>query len=139
MKDGSAISNDFFGEMIDAGNYYECRKLFRPIGKVVEIGLEKKEQGPDEKQKKFFNWIENNYDLLIEKVSPSIERRVQDWLSNYEVKDFQSEYTLEYLYIPRCDEGVFDWQISFYVENELQHWCSLEMRGLEVIEILIDG
>ncbi len=133
------IKDGFFGEMIDTGEYYECKRIFQPTAKVVEIGLEKKRSGTDEKQENFFNWIENNYDLIIKKVSPSIEKQIQNWILNYEIKNFREEYTLEYLYIPKCDEKIIDWKISFYGEKELKHWCSLDMRGLEVRGILIEG
>lgn len=133
------VQNDFFGEMTDAGDYYECRKVFKPTGKVIEIGLEKKGQEPDKKQKMFFTWIEDNYDLLIKKVSPTIEEQIRKWIPNYRIQDFRKEFMLEYLYIPKCDEEIFDWQISFYADNELQHWCSLDMKGLDVKHLLIDG
>lgn len=133
------VQNDFFGDMIDAGDYYECRRIFEPTGKVVEIGLEKNEKESVENQMNFFKWIECNYELIIQKVSPVIEERVAGWITNYQIQNFKKEFILEYLYIPKCDEKIFDWQISFYANNELQHWCSLDMNGLEVKQILIDG
>ena len=133
------VQNSFFGEMIDAGDIYECRKLFNPIGKEVEIGLVKKEIEPDEKQIDFFKWIENNYGLIVQKVSPIIEKRVAEWVPNYQIKNFEKEFILEYLFIPKCENEIFEWQISFYADNELQHSCSLDMKGLEVIQILIEG
>jgi len=133
------IKDDFFGDMTDAGDYYECRRVFKPTGKIVEIGLEKKNTNSNEKQIIFFTWLENNYDLLIEKISPSIEKEVAEWIPNYQIRNFKKEFILEYLYIPKCDDEIFEWEISFYADNELQHWCSLNIRGTEVKNIMIDG
>lgn len=133
------VQDSFFGEMADVGSYYECRKSFKPTGKIVEIGLEKKDLKPDEKQINFFKWIEDNYDFIIQKIGPSIEAKVAEWIPNYQIQNFKKEFILEYLYIPKCDKEIFDWQISFYADNELQHWCSLDMKGMEVKDILIDG
>ena len=133
------VQHSFFGEIIDVGDYYECRKLFKPIGKVVDIGLEKKAIVSDEKQINFFNWIEDNYELIIRRISPFIEKSVAECITNYRIKDFKKEFILEYLYIPKCDEALFNWRICFYADNELQHSCSLEMKGLIVKHLLIDG
>lgn len=133
------MQNDFFGEMADAGGSYECRRIFKPTGKVVEIGLEKKETTPDEKQVNFFIWLEDNYELVIQKVSPTLKKEIIKFLPKYHIKNFKEEFILEYLYIPKCDTEVFDWRISFYADNDLQHSCALEMKGLEVKSIHIDG
>ncbi len=54
------ISDSFFGEMTDAGNYYECRRSFRPTQQIVEIGLEKKAPA-DEKQVRFLEPVGDLY------------------------------------------------------------------------------
>jgi len=133
------VQSPFFGEMIDAESYFECEKYFKPIAREVEIGLEKTLAGGEDRQVDFFNWLENNYDAVIEKISQPIEEKIIEWIPDYRIKDFKKEFKLEYLFIPKCDSAIFDWQISFWAENELQHWCSLEMNGLEVKFILIDG
>ncbi len=107
------IQDPFFGEMLDTGDYYECRRLFGPTNSIVEIGLEKKEITPDDKQIKFFKWIENNYDFLINIIQPEIEKIVKNWDDNFEIHNFKKEISLEYLYIPNCDETTFEWNIFF--------------------------
>ncbi len=133
------VEDEFFGKMTDAKTYYECKKTFGPTGEFVEIGLEKKDLLPDKKQIDFFRWIENNYDLLIKIVSPHLEKIIIEWIPEYQITDFKNEFTLEYLYIPKCEEEIKDWRLSFYANNEFQHWCSIEMKGLKVENILIDG
>ena len=128
------IKNPFFGEMTDAGDYYECRRFFKPMGKVVEIGLAKKEKEPDKKQINFFNWIEENYDVIIQKISTPLEKQITKWIPNYKIQNFKKEFILEYLFIPKCETELVEWQISFYAENELQHHCFLEMK-LSLIHI----
>ena len=133
------IQDPFFGKMTDADDYYECRRMFQPTGTILEIGLTKKTMLPDEKQINFFHWVEDNFDLIIEKISPALEKRIAAWLGDYEITNFKKEFVLEYLFIPKCDEAIIDWQISFYATNELKHWCTIEMKGLAVKSIMIDG
>ena len=133
------VQDSFFGKLVDVGSYYECKKYFKSIAKEVEIGLEKTIEEKKEEQIKFFQWLENNYDLIIEKISPIIENEIIEWFPDYRIKNFKKEFILEYFFIPKCDSEIFEWQISFWAENELQHWCTLEMKGLEVKSILIDG
>ena len=133
------INDPFFGEMTDAGSYYECKKLFKPTGKIVEIGLEKKDTPPDDLQINFFYWIENNYETIIENIKPKLQNELANWPAEININNFDQEFRLEYLYIPKCDKEVFDWKITFYGEKELHHWCTLEMHGFQVISLLIDG
>lgn len=133
------VTCDFFGEMVDAVDYYECKKMFKPTKKIVELGLEKVEPEFKEKQIDFFRWLEDNYELIIKSVSPSIEKRIVKRIPNYRIQNFKKEFILEYFYIPKCDDKTFDWNITFYADNELQHWCSLDMVGTKVKQILIDG
>lgn len=133
------IQHTFFGEMTDVGSYYECRRIFKGNKKIVEIGLAKKEEIIDNRQINFFKWIEENYEKIIVEISPAIEGEVSGFIPNYRIQNFKKEFNLEYLFIPKCDEDIFDWQISFYANNELQHTCSIDMRGTRVKQISIEG
>ncbi|MEM9837389.1 MAG: hypothetical protein AAF828_12850 [Bacteroidota bacterium] len=133
------VSDPFFGEMVDAGDYYECERLFTPIGDTVEIFLTKKENGPDEKQINFFLRLEENYDLFIQRISPSMEEAIQEWIPKFRIQNFKQEFSFKSLSIPKCDESVSKWELSFYARNDLRHYCELTMEGMEVKAIHIDG
>lgn len=133
------VEHTFFGEMTDIDTYFECRRIFEPTNKMVEIGLEKKDPHEDDKQVMFFHWIEENYGLIIEKITPKLEERIAKRIPGYQIENFKVEFELEYIWIPNCEVKIPEWQISFYANNELQHSCSIEMKGLEAKNIMIDG
>jgi hypothetical protein len=133
------VEHSFFGKMIDAGDYYECRRMFRPTGTMVEIGLSKTAIEGDKKQVEFFHWLEDNFDLVIEKITPTLLTKLNTWIPNFRIYDFKKEFILEYLRIPSCEQTVFEWEISFYANNEIQHSCHFTMEGLSVKNLHIDG
>ena len=133
------IQHPFFGEMIDAGNYYECRRKFKSINEIVEIGLEKGNSDSDQNQIEFFNWLDNNYEELIDKISPILENKIKEMIPEYKIDDFKKNFRLAYLYIPKCEEKPFQWKIGFDEINELQHYCFITMNELDVLKIHIDG
>lgn len=132
------VKHTFFGNVIDAGSYFECRRLFEPTNSIVEIGLEKTKNGKDTKQINFFKWIEANFDLIIEEIQPFLTTKILEWIPDFEIKNFKSEFKLDYLFIPSCERDVFGWKIMFYADNELQHACEIEMFGMEVRKIDIE-
>lgn len=133
------VNDPFFGVMIDADTHYECRRFFGPTNKVVEIGLEKKGIESDQNQRDFFGWIEENFDLIVENISPLVEAEIVESISDFRIRNFNTEFILEYLYIPKCEVDIFEWEIVFYADNELQHSCTIDMYGLEGYKVLIDG
>ncbi|MFT4759944.1 MAG: hypothetical protein ACI9XO_000292 [Paraglaciecola sp.] len=50
-----------------------------------------------------------------------------------------TEFILKHLLIPSCEQAAFEWEISFFANNEIQHWCHFTMKGLKVKSLHIDG
>lgn len=133
------IQDPFFGQMVEAGDYYECKRHFRPTNADVELGVTKRSDGDTAPQKAFFNWLEDNYDTILETIKPPLLERINGWLPDYQYQDFKEEFVLEYFFIPDGEQEEGKWEVTFFANNELQHWCNIEMKGLKVQQILIDG
>lgn len=128
----------YFGKMVDAGDYYECLKAFKHCSKVLDIGLAKTEEKFLKDQIDFYNWIEDNYDELIIKMAIPLENSIQELIPDFKIYSFKEEFIIDYLYIPKCDRLEYEWKISFYANNDLQHGCLIELIGEEVINISIE-
>ncbi|MEM1120453.1 MAG: hypothetical protein AAGJ18_08370 [Bacteroidota bacterium] len=134
-----SIEDDFFGIMLECGSYYECQKLFRPTEKVIVLHVDNVNGGVSDRQKEFFLNLEENYDQLVSDISPAIEKRVSEWIKGFKIKDFKSEFTLEFITIPKLENDAIKWNIAFYANNDLQHSCSIDMEDGKVTHIQIDG
>jgi hypothetical protein len=132
------VDDDFFGKMLDAGSYYECRRLFSPINDIIEIGIDGDETGVSKIQKEFFKQIEKDYKLISENVTPIIEKELNKWNSNIVIDNFEKEFTPIYLRIPNCEESPLNWMIAFETIHD-SHMISVNMIDFEPDSILIDG
>jgi hypothetical protein len=140
------LENEFFGVMLFQKNkkvplesYFECRRLFIPSKKIIEIIINGDLSGPTQKQINFFKSIENNYATIIASIIPLIENEFRNWQEDFKITNFQKEFEPVCLNIPNCENEPITWEIAFESEHDLNHTFTLTMRNLEAIDILIDG
>ncbi|GEM_PF-7083508 len=133
------IQDDVFGEMIDMGAAFECQKLFLATGKEIVLHIEKVDGHVSEKQKNFVSSLDKNYDQFILKIKPILEKKIKEWIANFHIQNFKNEFILEFLSLPKMEDELFEWEIAFYADNDLQHSCLLTIKGNQVININIDG
>lgn len=140
------INDEFFGGMnfMEIGkqsprNYFECKKYFQPLGKEIELAVDGDLNESREKQKEFFQKIENGYEEIKIAVLPIIEDTFQNWKENFEIVDFDKEFFLCYLSIPRCNVKPIVWEIAFDNIHDLNHMVTVLMEDWEAKGIRIDG
>lgn len=140
------IDDNFFGKMIfldDKKNplksYFECSRHFKPINKVIDIGIEGDIIGPTKLQKDFFREIEENYDKITSTIKPIIEDEFRNWKEDFEIIDFKKEFKAVYLFLPRCEKEPKIWEIAFESSHDLDHTFTVTMKDLKATEVLIDG
>jgi len=133
------VKDDLFGEMNDTGDCFECMRKFASSKKEVEIIIDYEGEGITGKQKEFFLKIENVYEDLCLKFNTYIEEAAKEWMPDYITKDFQKEFDLEFIRIPLCKKEPYKWTIAFYADNEIAHTCTFTMKGMEIIDLMIDG
>lgn len=133
------IQDAFFGQMVEAGDYYECKRFFRPTQQEVELGVTKRADHDLLPQQAFFIWLEDHYEQIVEHIKPPLQEKIRAWMPDYQYQNFQEEFELEYFFIPAGEGPDQEWELTFFAKNELQHWCSIKMKGMAVQHILIDG
>ena len=137
---GVRIEDSFFGEITDTGDTFEFERYFKNTKQKVELILEKNGNEVTLNQVAFYKKIENDYKYLVENMIPLIEKELDGWIENYDLKyNFKKDFRLECIHIPKCDEEIIRWEISYWMNNDAQHWCTLEMKNFEVNSIIIDG
>ena len=140
------LEHEFFGTMLflefkkdPHKNYFECRRHFKPTGKIIEIGIDADATGPTQRQIDFFKSIEDSYSEVARAVMPLIEDDFGKWKEGFKIANFQKEFEAVYLRIPRCETDPVVWEISFESEHDRNHVFSLTMSGFEAKKLLVDG
>jgi hypothetical protein len=136
----------FFGEMTymevsndPAQSYFECARYFKPIDRVVELGVTGQMSGPTQRQKAFFTQLENDYPLIAAAVVPIIENEFRNWKPEFKIGNFGQEFKLTWLAIPICDQQPVEWELAFETVHDLNHTLFITMQDYKPIHILIDG
>ncbi|MFT2009959.1 hypothetical protein ACMA1I_14880 [Pontibacter sp. 13R65] len=139
------IDDDFFGKLrfmkmkTDGKSYFEGKGMFKPTGKEIEYFITANEEGPDQRQKEFYNWIEENYSTLVLKLKPLIEDEFGNSRDGFKIKDFDIEFQLVALSIPNQENEPLEWSMSFDTVHDENHQVTVEFSGHEPQAILIDG
>lgn len=132
------IENDFFGKMLDAGGYFECRRYFLPTGEIIECAVDTDSEESFENQIKFFKRIENDFDKIISIIRPHLEKEVHEWEPDYIFNNFLTDFKPNYIEIRAEEFETSRWRISFS-NRPLAHCSHVEMEGFEIKYILMDG
>ncbi len=120
-------------------SYFEGKGLFKPTGKEIEFFITANEDGPDQKQKEFYNWIQENYSDLVIKFKPLIEDEFRNWKEDFTIKNFDSEFHLVALTIPNQERKPFNWDLSFDTEHDENHQFTVEFSEFEPQAVSING
>ncbi len=140
------IQDDIFGEMLfskdkDASlNYFEGHAWFAPQQRQIDVLISGDEVGATNTQKEFYAYIQQNYEQLKLAMIPLLNKELYDWDNGRPVTDFDKEFELENIEIPRIDnrDQVIKWSMAF-VAKRIHHWANFELEGLTPVSLLIDG
>jgi hypothetical protein len=139
------IQDDIFGELrfIDSKdsskNYFEGKGFFTPTQNDTEFLIKADIEGPTSTQKEFYNELQNNFEQYIQKIKPLIEDEFRNWKENFEIKDFNKEFSLVCLTIPRIEIKPLIWDMAFTTIHDKDHHVTIDFIDRDPNGILIDG
>jgi hypothetical protein len=140
------IEHEFFGTMYfisdkrdPAQDYFECRRIFKPTGKMIEISIIAGIAGPTPDQIIFFSTIEDRYEEIAKSTIPIIESEFHNWKEDFFISDISRQCKPVYLEIPYCLQSPLLWKISFESELDPNHTFIVTMQNFQAKEVLIDG
>jgi hypothetical protein len=145
FKKPTIIEDDIFGrlrfmKMKDPEKgYFEGDGLFKPTGKKIEYLIDGNENGPDQNQKEFYRWIQENYRELVTKILPLVEDEFENWKVGFKITNFDKEFELVGVTIPKQDKTALKWEMSFNTIHDENHQITIGFIGSEPKRVLIDG
>lgn len=138
------IQDETFGKMMyskfkdTSKNFFEGQGLFKPQQKTIGFTIDADESGPTKDQKDFYHSIEKKYEQIKAAMLPLLNRELIDWYDGNKIEDFDNEFELESIVIPRMDKAPVEWSL-IYVAKKIKHWATIEFVDLEPKHVLIDG
>jgi hypothetical protein len=144
FKKPSKIQDDTFGEMVFSGfkdaskNFFEGQGLFKPQQKMIGFTIDADASGPTREQKDFYHSIEEKYEQIKAAIIPLLNSALIDWYEGNKIEDFDKEFELESIVIPRMDKAPVEWSMA-YVAKKIKHWAIIEFIDLEPKHVHIDG
>lgn len=145
FKKPTILYDEFFGalrfmDFKDASKtYFEGKGHFAPTNNETEFLIRAGQDGPTEKQRQFYKELQVNFTHYIEKIKPLIEDEFRNWKDNFTIKDFNKEFELVCITIPRIDNQPLIWDMAFTTIHDLNHQVTIDFVGDQPTGILIDG
>jgi hypothetical protein len=145
FKKPTVIQDEFFGQLRfvnfrdPSKNYFEGRGFFAPTNSETEYLIQADIEGPTESQKAFMEELQKQFGLYVEKIKPLIEDEFRNWKEDFEIRDFNKEFKLVCITIPRPDRKPIIWDMAFTTIHDPNHHVTIDFIDREPNGILIDG
>lgn len=140
------VEDDFFGRLRfmkiknnPSRNYFEGKGKFGPTGRELEYFIHADESGPEPEQKEFYRQIQQDWPRIVEKIKPLIEAEFRNWKDDFTITDFNREFHLVGLTIPRPEIQPREWDLAFDTIHDENHQFTVYLKGYEPTRVEIDG
>lgn len=139
------VNDDFFGALrfVDfkdpSKDYFEGKGHFTPTSSEIEYLIQADKDGPTDEQQQFYRDLQSNFNQFIDKMKPLIEDEFRNWKDDFVIKDFNKEFELVCITIPRLDVRPLIWDMVFTTIHDESHHVTIDFIDLEPNGILIDG
>jgi hypothetical protein len=135
FKPRPKVHDDFFGELLfmevkqPHQNYFEGWRNFKPTDEDIEVAVTGELPGPTQQQKRFFTWVECDFQNLLEAIEPFVNQEFQKWQTGYSIVNFTADFKPVYLTIPNCEQKPTEWEIAFESidTNQVAYTITVEM------------
>ncbi|RYE26470.1 MAG: hypothetical protein EOP45_03935 [Sphingobacteriaceae bacterium] len=145
FKKPTILQDDFFGALrsVDikdtSKNYFEGKGHFTPTNSDTEYLIQADKNGPTDEQKQFYLDLQADFTKYIQKMKPLIEDEFRNWKENFVIKDFNKEFELVCITIPRFEDRPITWDMSFTTVHDLNHQVTIDFIDDRPNGILVDG
>ena len=110
-----------------------------PTNSETEFLIDADKNGPTDKQKQFYLDLQADFHSYIKKIEPLIEIEFRNWQDDFVITEFNKEFELVCITIPRLDNRPIKWDMAFTTIHDLNHQIIIDFLDEQPISILIDG
>ncbi len=114
--------------------------IFKPLNNaIISVFLKADPSGPTQAHSDFYKSIEDNYPAIKKSIIPVMEDEFGNWQEGFKIKDFEKEFTLSSISLPRCETTPIEWELSFDSIHDESHTFTILMKDYEATAVQIDG
>ncbi|MBE7169058.1 MAG: hypothetical protein INR73_00615 [Williamsia sp.] len=145
FKKPTILQDAFWGPLLfvaskDASkNHYEGKGYFSPAKSLIEYIIKAGTEGPTDKQKQFYLDLQADFPAYTHKIKPLIENEFRNWKENFFIKDFNKEFKIVHITIPRLNHGPASWDMVFETVHDANHQVIIDFIEDQPRSVLIDG
>ena len=129
------IHDEFFGILTVEDGYFIGEKYFKPVNVSIALLVEGKKINAF--QRDFFVELESRYASLLPIAKTEFENEFKNWKPDFEIKDFEQEFTLISIDIPDKEDA--EWSLGFECIHDINHYFSIYFKQWNFLTIIIDG
>jgi hypothetical protein len=135
----TVVDDPYFGRvMLDKSSGWIGTKPFAPIQKSVDFALGNASEGPTERQRDFFQLIEERYPALVEQYRVQLVGDGDPFTDGSSPQKFFDSLRLEFVMLPTVGDGPVEWEMS-YTTDLNDHVISLRFTDWRFLEDSWDG
>jgi hypothetical protein len=145
FKKSIKIQDEVFGELVldsyedPSLNVYTGEGYFNEDHKKVGFIIETGDSLPTEACHHFYSQVQNHFELLTQKMIPLITNVFRNRMKDFVIHDFNREFSMDCITIPKQDNNLQTWEISFITIHDPDHWVIVDFVGFEPVDVMIDG
>lgn len=144
FKKKPKFTDDLFGELRyttfrdTSRNFYDGTVVFDQ--KEISVTIEADEKGPTKKQKDFYAHLRNHYPAMkADVIIPYLKKELDDWEDEHQIIDFDNEFTLDGISLPRITDQPVHWSLTLY-SIAISHYVTIAFIDLDPQNgIIVDG
>lgn len=145
FKKSKVIHDDFFGALRhlkpkdQSKNFFSDCGVFLPTGLVVGYTIVADVSGPTFQQRDFYKKLQQHFDVYLDKMKPLLENEFKNWKEDFIISDFNKEFSLISVTIPKLDTSPVLWNMSFDTIHDSNHQFTVNFIDDNPERVSIDG
>ena len=140
MKKPTKIQDEVFGELNLRKGFISAKCAFKPLNLKIFCILRTYDNNPSPEQRLFFQSIVQNYTELRQKLIPVMLDTFKESKQDFEINDFDKEFTLISISLPIINNESVVWEICFSSIHDYNHTFTIIVKDFEPENgVVIDG
>ena len=119
-------------------SYWECEWAFPPTGTRISIGLPGSREGPWPESRAFFLALEPEFNRIIQRVRPALDRVFREWLDRPLSHDMWQDVKLAGFGVEDPRETPAQWDVAFETTGAKWLGITVPILGDQVQEAIVD-
>ncbi len=145
FKKRQVIHDKVFGELSleefkdKSQNFFAGIGYFNEANQKINLIIQVGKSEVNDTHYAFYKRLQNEYSELVDKIIPIITDEFKNWKEEFEILNFDNEFSIDNITIPNTNIQPLNWEISYTTVHDENHWVNISFSDFEPTSIMIDG